>query len=148
MICYQNINNLPSWIIPWIFRAKRQFMSSIFWNIKPSSSMKLNRRFGGICSIHLQDRSISEARSQRETGGKQSRLHGVISKKIELHITTAVRTSNHATPFLSTLFSVCLYDTLETITSYHSHLYIQALSGGLTCDVVTDLVKHKAVVCS
>jgi hypothetical protein len=40
--------------------------SSLFWNITPYSPLKANRRFGGT-------------------------LHDVISQKIELFITTAVR---------------------------------------------------------
>jgi hypothetical protein len=44
----------------------------IFWDITPCSSLKVNRRVGGT-SLHLQGERISQARNQRETGGKQSR---------------------------------------------------------------------------
>jgi hypothetical protein len=46
--------------------------STIFWDITPCTPMKVNRRFGGKCCIHVQDRRISRARNQREAGRKQS----------------------------------------------------------------------------
>jgi hypothetical protein len=33
--------------------------------------MKPDRCFGGICSLHLQDRSISQARNRHDGGSKQ-----------------------------------------------------------------------------
>jgi hypothetical protein len=80
--------------------------NSIFRDITPRSPLKVNRRFVGTRCLHLQGRRIREARNQREAGIKQSSailperrlafngLHGVKSQKIELFITTAVRTSN------------------------------------------------------
>jgi hypothetical protein len=44
----------------------------IFWNIMPCSPLKVNRRFGGPCSVHLQGRRISQGRNQHEAGSKQS----------------------------------------------------------------------------
>jgi hypothetical protein len=41
--------------------------SSIFWGITPCSSPKVNRRFGGICRLHLQSQRIIQARNQRES---------------------------------------------------------------------------------
>jgi hypothetical protein len=38
--------------------------NSIFWNIASFSPLKINRRFGGICSLHLQGRRIIQARNQ------------------------------------------------------------------------------------
>jgi hypothetical protein len=63
--------------------------SSISWDTTPRSPLKVNRRFGGTCRLHLQRRRISQARNQRESGGKQSLIsrlafngiHGVISQK-------------------------------------------------------------------
>jgi hypothetical protein len=40
-----------------------QTKSSIFWDITPCSSWKVNRRFGGTCRLHLQGRKISTASS-------------------------------------------------------------------------------------
>jgi hypothetical protein len=37
---------------------------SIFWDIKPCSLLKFNRRFRGIYRLHLQGRRISHARNQ------------------------------------------------------------------------------------
>jgi hypothetical protein len=88
----------------------------IFWGIMPCSPLKVNRRFRGTCHFQLQDRRISKARNHHEAGSKHSSclaysstmkmepicssessvdfngLHGVISQKIELFITTALRT--------------------------------------------------------
>jgi hypothetical protein len=36
------------------------------------SPLKVNRRFGGICRLHLQGRRISHARKRYEAGSKQS----------------------------------------------------------------------------
>jgi hypothetical protein len=41
--------------------------SSIFWDIKPCSPLKFNRRFGGTYRLHLQGQKISRARNQRES---------------------------------------------------------------------------------
>jgi hypothetical protein len=37
---------------------------------KPCSPLKVSRRFGGTCYLHLQNRRISQARNQREVGCK------------------------------------------------------------------------------
>jgi hypothetical protein len=55
--------------------------SSNFWDITPSSPLKVNQCFGGTCHLHLQ--------GQRIING----LHSVTSQKTELFISTAVRTS-------------------------------------------------------
>jgi hypothetical protein len=39
---------------------------SIFWDITPCSSLKVNRCFGGTYCLYLQGRKISRARNQRE----------------------------------------------------------------------------------
>jgi hypothetical protein len=85
--------------------------STIFCDITPCSPLKVNRRFGGTCRLHLQRRRISQARNQRDGGSTQrpavlaswlilrlwrwrphvppkrrltfNRLHGVISENIE-----------------------------------------------------------------
>jgi hypothetical protein len=35
--------------------------SSIFWDLMPCSPLKVNRRFGGTCGLHLQGRRIGKA---------------------------------------------------------------------------------------
>jgi hypothetical protein len=87
--------------------------------ITPCSLLKFNRRFGETYHLHLQGRRISRARNQRESRWQAghlarlilppwrwrryvlpkrrlifNRLQGVISQKMVLFITTAVRTSN------------------------------------------------------
>jgi hypothetical protein len=60
------------------------------------SILKVNRRFGETSNLHLQDRRINCARNYHEASSKQrnpfaentripSRLHGVISRKIEVN---------------------------------------------------------------
>jgi hypothetical protein len=39
----------------------------VFWDITPCSPLKVNRRFGGTCRIHLQGRRINQARNQHES---------------------------------------------------------------------------------
>jgi hypothetical protein len=82
--------------------------NSIFWDITSCSLLKVNRRFGGACRLHLQGRRIRQARAclppaftlilaclilrnwkwRRHAPPKRrltfNRLHGVISQKIEL----------------------------------------------------------------
>jgi hypothetical protein len=41
--------------------------SYIFWDTTPCSLLKVHRRFGRTCSLHLQGRRISRARNQRES---------------------------------------------------------------------------------
>jgi hypothetical protein len=38
--------------------------SSVFLDITPCSPLRINQRFGGICRLHLQGRSISQAIKQ------------------------------------------------------------------------------------
>jgi hypothetical protein len=45
---------------------------SIFWDVMSCSPLKVNRRFGGTCRLHLQGWRISQARNQHEAGGRQS----------------------------------------------------------------------------
>jgi hypothetical protein len=46
--------------------------SSIVWDITPCSPVKVNRRFGETCRLHLQGRRINQARNKREAGSRQS----------------------------------------------------------------------------
>jgi hypothetical protein len=96
---------------------------SIVWDITPCTPLKVNLRFGGECRLHLQVRRRSRTRNGRESRRQAeflpqflsrlvlrswrwtrhvppkrrlnfNGLHDGISKKTELFITTAVRTSN------------------------------------------------------
>jgi hypothetical protein len=46
--------------------------SSIFWYITPHISLKVNRRFGETCRLHLHFIRISQAREHLETGSNES----------------------------------------------------------------------------
>jgi hypothetical protein len=41
--------------------------SYFFWDITPCSPLKVNRRFGGIYRLYLQERRISRGRNERES---------------------------------------------------------------------------------
>jgi hypothetical protein len=41
--------------------------SSICWDTTPCSPLKANRRFGGICRLHIQDQRINQARNQHRS---------------------------------------------------------------------------------
>jgi hypothetical protein len=57
--------------------------------------LKINIPFGGTRCHLLQGKRISQARNHRERRWQKiNGLHGFISQKIELFITTTVRTSN------------------------------------------------------
>jgi hypothetical protein len=85
--------------------------SSIFWDKTPCSPLKVKRRFGGICRLHLYGRKtlglppvihwLLRCRSWRQNIRPKLRLtfggiHDGISQKMELFITTAARTWNSA----------------------------------------------------
>jgi hypothetical protein len=96
----------------------------------PCSPLKLNRRFGGTYGLHIQSWWIRRARNQPESKWQESvlrpwrwrryilpksrlifnGLYGVVSQKILLFITTAVRTSN---PTYLTLFGRCFVVSFE-----------------------------------
>jgi hypothetical protein len=40
--------------------------SSVFWDITPCSRLKVNRRFGETCRLHIQSRRISQEGDQRD----------------------------------------------------------------------------------
>jgi hypothetical protein len=72
--------------------------SIIIWDMTPCNPFSVNRRFGGTYRLHLQGR---RNKFSKEAGGKPPKrwltldgLHGVISQKIILIITTAVKASN------------------------------------------------------
>jgi hypothetical protein len=41
--------------------------NTMFWDINPSSPLKVNRRFGGTYDLHFQGRRVSRTRNQRES---------------------------------------------------------------------------------
>jgi hypothetical protein len=80
---------------------------SIFWAISPYSPLKVNRHFGETCLQSLLATCFTlasglaysstlkmEATYSSETSIDFQDVHGVISQKIDLFLTTAVRTSN------------------------------------------------------
>jgi hypothetical protein len=89
----------PSRLILYVVGNNYLVKSTIFWDITPYSPLKLNWRFGGTYYLHLQGRRISRARNKRESRWQAeplavNGLHSIISQKMELFITTAVRTSD------------------------------------------------------
>jgi hypothetical protein len=69
--------------------------STLIWDITSCSPLKTSWHFRGTCCLLPHSRRISQARNQHESGCQaELRLGGIISQKIVLSITTAVRTSN------------------------------------------------------
>jgi hypothetical protein len=52
---------------------RKYLKSYIFCDKTPCSPLKVNRRFGRTCRLHLQGRRIRQARNQREAGSKQGK---------------------------------------------------------------------------
>jgi hypothetical protein len=88
---------------------------TVFWDLKPYNPLRVNRRFGGTYHLHFQGPIIFIARNRAgstchllqryfdpEDGGEMilrnglifNGLQGVISRKTEPFITTAVGTSD------------------------------------------------------
>jgi hypothetical protein len=47
--------------------------NSIFRDITPCSPLKVNRRFGGTCRLHLHGRRINQERNKHEAGSEESK---------------------------------------------------------------------------
>jgi hypothetical protein len=76
----------------------------------PCSPLSCTRRFGGTYHLHLQGRRISSAPACSLVCWTNRRvqlngLHGVISQKMILFMTTAVKPSNHTKKFLLFLWN-------------------------------------------
>jgi hypothetical protein len=101
--------------------------SSIFWDIMPYDPLKANQCFRGTCSLHLLGQRICQERNQHEVGSKQTlkmevkidwllKDYMITSQKIELFITTALRTSN-STQYL-TVFCLEKWNRLNLCEHY------------------------------
>jgi hypothetical protein len=66
-----------------------------FFDIMPCSPLKLNRRFGGTCRLHLQDLIISQARNQRGEGGKEVELKMETTCPPEMWVDSEQATRRH-----------------------------------------------------
>jgi hypothetical protein len=95
--------------------AKPLTTEEFFWVMTPCSVLKVNLRFGGTC-LHRQSRTISQARNQHAEMMLVPKLvlifkilHGIISYKMYLFITTVERTSNLDLEFFEYSFSVASF---------------------------------------
>jgi hypothetical protein len=70
-----------SWLAGFEVLTAVVMKSIIFWDITRCSPLEVSRRFGGTCRLHLQGRRISQARNQREAGGKQIKMVETWSSK-------------------------------------------------------------------
>jgi hypothetical protein len=88
------------------YTLKVVYKSTIFWDITPFSPLSVNRHFGGTCWF-LAELIFLSWRWRRYVTPKRrltlNGLHSVISQKIVLFTTTAVRTSNPSKLFKSTV---------------------------------------------
>jgi hypothetical protein len=102
---YMNLNSLLSNFLRnwWFYKnpipaedveLPETYKGSVFWDLTPCNPVKVSWHFGGTCRLHFQLRRwrwhVPPKRRLTFAG-----LHAVLSQKIELFITTAVRTSNH-----------------------------------------------------
>jgi hypothetical protein len=58
-----------------VTKARDNIKSSFFINIKPCIPFKANRRFGGTCRLHFQNRRMSQARNELEVGSKKTYIY-------------------------------------------------------------------------
>jgi hypothetical protein len=74
----------------WTFTLSEHILkNSVSWNTTPCDRVEVNRRFWRTYYLHLQSWRASPARSKKaELCLISTRLHGVISQKTELFITT------------------------------------------------------------
>jgi hypothetical protein len=113
----------------WSTYWKNTMMSSILWDITPRGRLKVNRRFRWTCRLYFRGRRIGQARNQHGGDVPPKRrlnshgLHGVISQKIELFITTAARTSN---PTVNLAGRICLVSYPSS--TIHNSLYMKLKS--------------------
>jgi hypothetical protein len=123
---------------------------SIFWNITQCSLLKVNQHFEGRCRLHLQGRRISQTKTRhgmitalswflawfifllwKLSGYVRPKhllafngLHGVMSQRIQLIITTCVKASN-PTILLQFVPQDCLqtFENIIRITIFFLLLY-------------------------
>jgi hypothetical protein len=69
--------------------------SQVFWDTTPCSPVKINQRFRRIYRLHVQVRSLSQARNKHKRGRK----HRVISPKSAFFIRIIFATDNYLTPY-------------------------------------------------
>jgi hypothetical protein len=142
--------------------------------------LKVNRRFGGTCLLHLQFRRIRQARNHRESCSAShllqrwffdwlilwpwrwrwhdpakrllnfNGLHVVTSQKIEIFITTAVRTSDLNFMRLKSvkMFSTERYWQVTVLSSFlsHRHSLCTDESESLTSSITGELPCYERAV--
>jgi hypothetical protein len=118
LIVYIEAYALNQWVFCWENLIKESLKSSVFRDMMPCSLLKVKWNFWGTFCLHLQCRRIRKARLYLPPAFKLvscllilwpwrwrwhvptkcqltfNGLHGLISQKVELFISTAVRTKN------------------------------------------------------
>jgi hypothetical protein len=79
--------------------------SSVFSDMTPCSPLKANRRYGGICRLHLQDRRISQEGKQHTDGSKQISVD--FQRTARRHIREDWTLRNHRCKNLRSYIHVC-----------------------------------------
>jgi hypothetical protein len=93
---------------------------SVFWDITGCSQVKVNRIFGQIYRLHFQGSRRSQARNQHEVAASSE--HDM-SEKIEILLTTGVRTSNPKTRSLVLILASFVYTYIYQPDPYSFHLF-------------------------
>jgi hypothetical protein len=65
--------------------------SFIFWDITPCSPFKANWRFGGTFRLHLQSRTVSQARNQRESRWQADEMEATCSTETSVDFQRTTR---------------------------------------------------------
>jgi hypothetical protein len=67
----ESFPNKPTFKLGFEFLTAMLMKIYIFCNITPCRQLRVDRRFGGTCRLHLQNQRINQGRNQHEAGSKQ-----------------------------------------------------------------------------
>jgi hypothetical protein len=98
--------------------------SSVLLNITPFSPLKINRRFGGTCLLHLHGRTINQARNQHEVGSTFQRKLAPPFSRSKIKPRNQPETGRKLLIVCFTLLAVCY--TLICSLAYSSALKMEA----------------------
>jgi hypothetical protein len=135
--------------------------SPVFWDVMARNLLEVNWRFRGTCHFHLHGGRVSPARNQHEADSNQcwiwrwhappkrrfnfNGLHGSISRKTELLLTTAVRTSDPTDWSWRSFYWKCKYhvDKASNCTDAALYSWIPWLISSKVHDITLYRTKHR-----
>jgi hypothetical protein len=81
---------------PRVLKVFSDLKSTIFWDIRPCSDLKVNRRFGGTCHFQFRGRRIRRAKNQRENRWHADSLRRNLASVVRWHPETRPRSPSAA----------------------------------------------------